>query len=103
MSTQLEIENKLSAELAPTYLQVINESSNHNVPPGSESHFKLIIVSEKFAEKNLLARHRLINEILAEELANKIHALTMHTYTDAEWQESQSQVPDSPPCMGGGK
>ncbi|MCW9024663.1 MAG: BolA/IbaG family iron-sulfur metabolism protein [Gammaproteobacteria bacterium] len=89
--------------MEPTHLEVMNESSNHNVPPGSESHFKLVVVSEAFDGKNLLARHRLINEILADELANKIHALTMHTYTLAEWQESQSAVPDSPPCHGGGK
>ena len=96
LSTQADIENKLTTELAPVHLEVINESSNHNVPPGSESHFKLVVVSEAFAGKNLLARHRLINEVLADELANKIHALTMHTYTESEWQESQSSVPNSP-------
>jgi len=103
MSMQAEIETKLSAELNPSHMQVINESDSHNVPPGSESHFKLVLVSEKFEEKNLLARHRLINAILENELKNGIHALSMHTYTELEWNEMKGGVPDSPACLGGGK
>ncbi len=103
MSMQAEIEAKLSAELSPSFMQVINESDNHNVPPGSESHFKLVLVSEKFDGKNLLARHRLINSILNAELQSGIHALAMHTYTKSEWHDTQGDAPKSPPCMGGGK
>jgi len=102
MSVQSVIEQKLTAEIHPSHLQVINESGNHNVPPGSESHFKVVIVSDAFTGKPLLARHRLINQVLADELQNQIHALALHTYTDGEWQETQ-QAPDSPPCHGGGK
>ena len=103
MSMQAEIEAKLSAELGPSFMQVINESDNHNVPPGSESHFKLLLVSEKFDGKNLLARHRLVNSILRTELRDSIHALAMHTYTESEWRDMQGDAPISPPCMGGGK
>ncbi|GAK85288.1 cell division protein BolA [Vibrio ponticus] len=42
------IQTKLHQQLSPTHLEVINESYMHNVPPGSESHFKVIVVSEQF-------------------------------------------------------
>ena len=86
-----------------SYIDVINESNNHNVPPGSESHFKLVIVASDFDGKPLIARHRMINTLLAAELQNKIHALALHTYTPTEWQQSNANAPASPPCHGGGK
>lgn len=103
MTVQQTIEAKLAAQLDLTHLQVINESGNHNVPPGSESHFKVVLVSGQFAGKSLLQRHRLINAILADELAHGVHALAIHAYTDAEWQEKQGGAPLSPPCHGGEK
>ena len=103
MNVQTLIEQKLADGLQPAHLQVINESSNHNVPPGSESHFKVVVVADTFTGKNLLARHRLINELLADELRNRIHALALHTYTRDEWQETSGNAPLSPPCLGGGK
>ncbi len=103
MSMQSRIEARLSEKLGPYFMQVINESDNHNVPPGSESHFKLVLVSDEFNGMNLLARHRLINTILKDELEQSIHALAMHTYTKSEWADIQGDSPASPPCMGGGK
>lgn len=103
MSVQSDIEAKLTSALQPAHLEVINESSNHNVPPGSESHFKVVIVTDAFDGKMLVARHRMINEILADELQHKIHALALHTYTPTEWAEVSGHAPVSPPCLGGGK
>jgi len=103
MKVQNEIEAKLNENLKPGYLEVSNESSNHNVPAGSESHFKVVIVSHEFEGKMLVARHRMVNEVLAHELQNKIHALALHTYTPAEWDEMNQAAPESPPCLGGGK
>ena len=98
------IEQKLTDELAPLHLEVINESYMHNVPKGSESHFKVIIVSEKFNDLRLIGRHRLVNEVLASQLANDIHALAMHTYTTEQWQKMKNDaVPNSPNCLGGSK
>ncbi|WP_047049896.1 BolA family protein [Vibrio mexicanus] len=99
---QSVIETKLSEAFAPEHLEVLNESYMHNVPEGSESHFKVVIVSDEFESKRLIARHRAVNQVLAEELANHIHALSIHTYTKSEWAES-GNAPDSPMCMGGGK
>ncbi|WP_068546159.1 transcriptional regulator BolA [Thalassotalea crassostreae] len=102
MSVADIIEQKLKDEFSPIHLEVINESFMHNVPEGSESHFKVVVVSEKFDGLRLLPRHRMINEVLADELANSIHALAMHTYTEKQWLEIQN-APQSPNCMGGGK
>ena len=101
MNTQSAIEQKLTDGLSPLHLDVLNESHMHNVPEGSESHFKIIAVSSAFEGKALLARHRMINQLLAHELANGIHALTMHTMTPEEWFQKGGAVPDSPLCMGG--
>lgn len=103
MSMQTEIETGLSTELKPFFMQVINESNNHNVPAGSESHFKLVLVSDRFDGKMLLERHRLINRILKSQLQNGIHALAIHTYTESEWNKMQGHAPASPACHGGGK
>lgn len=95
------IEQKLNQSFDPSHLDVINESNNHNVPEGSESHFKVIIVSTAFDNKMLIARHRAVNETLADELKMSIHALTMYLYTPEEWQEKQGDSFVSPPCLGG--
>ncbi len=101
----MEIENvikqKLSKEFVPLHLDVINESHQHNVPAGSESHFKVVIVSDAFEGKLLLARHRLVNAVLSTELNGQIHALALHTMTQVEWQSKQGKVSKSPPCLGG--
>lgn len=102
MKIQQSIEAKIADTFAPHHFTVVNESSGHNVPPSSESHFKVVVVSDEFEGKRLLQRHRLINACLADELANHIHALAIHTYTQAEWQEQQS-APESPNCLGGSK
>ena len=103
MTVQATIEKKLADDFNPLHLEVINESGNHNVPEGSESHFKVVVVSPDFAGKNLLGRHRLINATLADELNGVIHALAIHTYTEEEWNETSGGAPMSPPCLGGGK
>lgn len=95
------IETKLHNAFQPEYLKVINESYMHNVAPGSESHFKVIVVSDSFAGQRLLARHRQVNQALMEELSNHIHALAIHTYTPQEWNEKENSAPDSPMCVGG--
>ncbi|MDR9830179.1 transcriptional regulator BolA [Vibrio sp. FNV 38] len=100
---QEKIETKLHSAFDPSHLQVIDESYMHSVPVGSESHFKLIIVATEFEGQRLIARHRMVNQVLSEELANEIHALAMHTYTEAEWRLEQGFSPDSPMCMGGSK
>lgn len=103
MSVQSAIYDTLVETLKPVHLDVLNESNNHNVPPNSETHFKVIVVSEMFEDLPLIKRHRQINQLLANQLAGPVHALSMHTHTPAEWLAQGEAVPDSPPCLGGGQ
>ena len=100
MTVETTITEKLQC-FDPIRLDVVNESSMHNVPEGSESHFNITIVTDQFDGKMLVARHRMVNEVLAEQLAGSIHALALHTMTPDEWFEKSGQTPDSPPCLGG--
>ncbi|PID48907.1 MAG: BolA family transcriptional regulator [Proteobacteria bacterium] len=101
MTLQAQIEQKLQHSLSPEILEVLNESHLHKVPTGSESHFKVTVVSEQFADKRLVARHRMVNQLLAEELNGKIHALALHTLTPDEYFERAGKLADSPQCLGG--
>jgi len=95
------IEKKLIESFSPMHLEVIDESHTHNVPQGSESHFKVTLVTEQFIGKMLIARHRLVNAVLKHELDNGVHALALHTMTPEEWFAKGGTAPDSPPCLGG--
>ena len=101
MSMQTQIEQKLAAAIACKHLHVENESHMH--ARGEDSHFKVIVVSEQFSGQRLLQRHRAINEVLADELREHIHALAIHAYTPEEFSERQGQAPQSPNCLGGSK
>ncbi len=103
MTIQANIEEKISGALQPEYLEVANESHMHNVPPGSESHFKVTVVTTEFEDKILVARHRILNQLLKEELDGPVHALSLNTLTPEEWQEKNGEVRKSPPCLGGSK
>ena len=98
MEVQNSIETKLADAIDLKHLEVINESNNHNVPPGSESHFKVVLVADEFSDMKLIARHRRINQVLADELAGQVHALAIHAYTEDEWRQRQGNAPMSPPC-----
>ena len=101
MSMQAIIEQKLNDALNPEVLEVINESNMHS-GPATESHYKVVAVSNAFEGKMLIARHRMINQALSEELA-QIHALALHTMTPDEYFDKAGKVADSPQCEGGGK
>ena len=93
------IEARLLAALSPERLALTNESHQHNVPKGSESHWNLIIVSVSFAGKNAVARQRAVYGALKEEMQQGIHALTMKALTPAGGEVENP----APPCMGGSK
>jgi len=99
---QQTIESRLNSSFSIEHLAIENESHLHNVAPGSESHFKVTIVSQDFSELMLIKRHRLVNKALQQELQN-IHALALHTMTPDEWVSRAGKVADSPQCRGGAK
>jgi len=99
MSQQEKIEKLLKEAFEPKHFELVNESYMHNVPKGSESHFKAVIVSEHFAGKRLVQRHQSVYSAMGE-LMKEIHALALHTFTEAEWAE-RGHLPTSPKCRGG--
>ena len=82
MNRQETIARKLTEAFAPASLKVLDESHQHEGhaghQSGGETHFRLYIVSDAFRGKSRLARHRMINETLAGELASGVHALAIH-------------------------
>ena len=103
MKVEQQITEKISDDLKPSHLEVVNESHMHSVPENSETHFKLVIATSAFEGKKSVARHQLVYKALAAELAGPVHALALHTYTEQEWQERNAAAPDSPNCLGGSK
>jgi BolA family transcriptional regulator, general stress-responsive regulator len=101
MIVQQAIEKKLAEAFDPDHLEVVNESHQHNVPPGSESHFKVVMVATGFEGQRKVARHQQVYAVLSEQISGPVHALALHTYTEKEWQQRHGQVPMSPPCLGG--
>ncbi len=75
------ITKKLEDALRPQHLSVIDESHQHQGHggwrEGGETHFRVNIVSEAFAGKSRLERHRMVNAALAQELAERVHALAI--------------------------
>ena len=75
------ITRKLTEAFAPQELKVIDESHQHQGHggwrEGGETHFRVNIVSQAFAGKSRLERHRLVNAALAQELADRVHALAI--------------------------
>ena len=70
------IESKLQASLAPTALEIVDDSHQHAGHGASGAHVAVVITSAKFSGKSLVQRHRLVNDALREELqSGAIHAL----------------------------
>jgi len=76
-----QITKKLRQAFAPVSLEVVNDSHRHRGHAGSpvtgESHFTVKVVSDLFAGKTRLERHRMVNDVLAEELKGPVHALAV--------------------------
>lgn len=82
---------KLQESLKPSSLHILNESHKHaghaGNPTGAadaETHFKVEIVSEAFEGKNLVQRHRMVYQLVSDELQAGLHALTLKTSTPKE-------------------
>lgn len=90
MSVKDNISQKLSAAFAPESLDVADESHLHEGHaghrPGGETHFRIHIVSQAFEGKSRVERHRMINTLLAAELAGPIHALAIRAMAPGEQQ-----------------
>jgi BolA protein len=88
MRTEDVITRKLTDAFAPQSLEVVDESHQHaghaGHRPGGQTHFRIYIVARAFQGKSRLDRHRMINAILAPELAGGVHALAIHAAAPGE-------------------
>ena len=103
MSVAEQIREQLVIGLAPVHLEVVNESHMHSVPPNSETHFRVVLVSDAFTGKRQVARHQQVYGLLAAQMQGPVHALALHTYSPPEWQAREQPAPASPDCLGGSK
>lgn len=88
MTRSANIERKLTERLAPVRLEVVDESAQHaghaGARPGGETHYNVTVVSAAFAGLNRVARQRLVYDILSEEFATGLHALSVRAATPDE-------------------
>jgi len=82
------IHSKLRAAFVPLRLEIQDDSAKHSghsgAREGGESHFSVTIVSDAFAGLSRIARQRLVNQALKDELAGPVHALSLKTLTPDE-------------------
>ena len=82
VSVKNSIQEKLTKAFQPESLEIVDESHLHaghaGSRPGGESHFRVTLVSAAFAGKGRVERHRMVNQVLSEELAGPVHALAVH-------------------------
>jgi BolA protein len=88
MAVKDSINEKLTAALSPALLVVIDDSESHRGHggwrEGGETHFSVEVVSEAFRGKSRVERHRMINTLLADELAGRVHALAISAKAPGE-------------------
>jgi BolA protein len=88
MRTADLIAKKLTEALVPESLKVEDESHRHEGHaghrPGGETHFRVYIVSQAFAGKSRVERHRMVNAVLSDELKGSVHALAIHAQAPGE-------------------
>jgi BolA protein len=86
---QARMTRKLTEAFAPTHLEIKDISSSHTGHAGhdlrGESHFTIKIVSPAFENMNAVMRHREIYRVLADELKERVHALSLTTLTPTEY------------------
>jgi BolA protein len=98
------LRQKIETTFQPEYYELENESHKHSVPENSETHFRLLVVSDIFTGKSRIDRSRLVNEMVKDEMSRGLHALSQRTMTPAEWDKVKDTFEMvSPACRGGSK
>jgi stress-induced morphogen len=100
---ETRLREKIESTFTPVHMELVNESHQHSVPRNSETHFKLVLVSSKFEGLSRIQRQRLVNECVADDMKNGVHALTQRTLTPLEWEQGRAANFESPECHGGSK
>lgn len=98
LNRYMRIETLLQQQLAPVFMDLLDESANHRVPKGAESHFKLTLVSAVFKGLSRVERHRVVNTLLMPEMKTGLHALSLALYSPEEWEKNPKSH-STPPCQ----
>lgn len=102
MQLETSIRSKIEKAFEPSFFEIENESSKHHRPPGSETHFRLLIVSNKFNGVSRVERQRQVANLFDEERAAGLHALSQRVYTEEEWSKAQGNTDlATPTCHNG--
>lgn len=100
MTLQEQMTKKIQDELQPQVLELENESHLHGRPPGAETHFKLLVVSEKFEGLSRIDRQRKVNALVDFVREKGLHAFTQRTLTPKEFEEQKDALDfQSPACQ----
>ena len=90
MKRKLKIENIILEKFEPYFFSVLDVSEqhrgHHSFKEDVESHFEIIIVSEKFKNIKRIERHRMVNQSLKEEFLTDLHSAIIKTYTIDEYK-----------------
>ncbi len=97
MTRKKRLYDALSSHFLPVFLDIQDESGNHR-REGTETHFKIIMVSAQFEDKTRIMRHRAVNALAEKEFETGLHAFSLHLYTPAEWEARGNPMPKSPLC-----
>ena len=103
MIRQQKIQRLLEDNFSIKHIVLENESYMHSVPENSETHFKLVLVSNDFDGVRKVARHQKVYALTNSLMEEGLHALALHLYTVEEWAAHNEHVPSSPNCLGGSK
>ena len=99
MNLEKQMLEKIQTALNPQVLELVNESHMHGRPPGAETHFKLLVVSEKFQGLSRIDRQRMVNALVDFGREHGLHAFTQRTLTPQEWSEQKEKLDfQSPAC-----
>ena len=85
---------------ALTHMEITDESNMHAGRQGQESHLKVLLVTPEFDKMNRVQRQRKINQLLASEFEQSLHALSMRLLTPEEF-EKQIEKFETPNCQSG--
>ncbi len=100
MKTSVEesMRSKIQNSLQPIYFELENESHLHahhqamlTVADKAETHFNVLIVAKAFEGLSRVDRQRMVSALFEAERLLGLHALSMKTMTESEWQKSKSQ------------
>jgi BolA family transcriptional regulator, general stress-responsive regulator len=88
MTRAEEIVARLQRDLGAEHVEIEDESHRHagHKGAGGGGHFNVVVVSERFAGLDRIARHRAIHAVLDDLIGGSIHALSARALTPGEWQ-----------------